>query len=39
MAQTLMRRSAQLMRPGRLGATGTALSVEGVGMMRERTWW
>ena len=39
MAQTLMRRSAQVIRLGRLGATGTGLSTAGVGTMRARRWW
>jgi len=39
MAHTLMRRFPQLMRPGRLGATGNALSMGGVGTMRVRSRW
>ena len=39
MAHTLMRRSSQLMRPGRLGAMGTRLSAQGVGTISARRVW
>lgn len=39
MVHTLIKRSGQLMRSGRLGATGAALSAEGVGTTSARRWW